>query len=52
MKHLVIRVQGSKRKPFKIQIHPGTRTRDILTHLNLADYVLVPASDPTMAFFS
>lgn len=51
MKRLIIRVQGSNPKPYKIQIPPGTRTGDILAHLKLhEDAVLALASDPTAPF--
>ena len=46
MKRLRVLVEGSKR-PLKLQIRPGTTTRDILAHLKLdEDYALHPLSDP------
>jgi hypothetical protein len=50
MKRLLIRVSGSTRPPFKIQIRPGTTCQDILDHLELRGYVLAPASEPLHQF--
>jgi hypothetical protein len=50
MKRLLIQVSGSTRPPFKIKIRPGTTSRNILSHLNLAGYVLATTSDLTTEF--
>jgi len=51
MKRLIIRVEGSKHPPFKIQIRPVTRVSDIRKHLQLNDdYVLALAATPHRPF--
>jgi hypothetical protein len=51
MKRLKIRVQGSKRPPFRVKIHPSTTPSDILARLQLDDdYVLTLASTPHRSF--
>lgn len=44
MKRLTIRAIGSKHPLYKIQLRPGTRVNDVLSHFKLSGYVLVPAA--------
>ena len=47
MKHIRIRMIGSKGPPHKLQIQPGTRASDVLAYLKLERYMLLPAADRT-----
>jgi hypothetical protein len=52
MKRLRILVEGNP-KPYRLQIHPSTKTSDVLAHLKLdEDYDLYLASDPKRHFTS
>src|SRR4051812_40789024 len=44
MKCLKIRVFNWKRPPFHVWIRPGIRPGDVFIHLNIFEYVLVPAA--------
>ena len=58
MKHIRIRIIGSKHPPVQLQIQEGTRSCDVLAHLKaklnwLSDsWVLASASDPSTYFRS
>jgi hypothetical protein len=58
MKHIRIRIIGSKHPPVQLQIQEGTRSCDVLAHLKAHlklfsdSWVLAPASDSSTYFRS
>jgi hypothetical protein len=49
MKTLTIRIYGSKRAPVHVRIRPGIRVCDVLSHLKINNYALVPAGAEDLA---
>jgi len=47
MKEIIVKISGSDREPIEVNLQPGDTAQEILERLDLADYRLVSAAEPT-----